>query len=103
MKQHWISSQYNKHCRYCGSKQNLTKDHILPKSRGGSNTNRNYQILCSFCNHSKSNLTDVEIANIFRDVKSRGVWYPWEDKYKRWLNYIEVQREENGLNSLNWG
>jgi hypothetical protein len=28
----------NHECAYCGSKRNLTIDHIIPKSRGGQNT-----------------------------------------------------------------
>lgn len=33
----------------------ITKDHILPKSRGGTTTLRNLQPLCIKCNMSKSN------------------------------------------------
>lgn len=33
----------------------LTKDHIIPKSKGGSNTLDNYQTMCSVCNWSKGN------------------------------------------------
>lgn len=31
----------------------LTKDHIIPKSKGGSNTLDNYQIMCFDCNMEK--------------------------------------------------
>jgi hypothetical protein len=41
-------------CVKCGSKEKLEYDHIIPLSRGGSNTARNIQILCETCNHSKS-------------------------------------------------
>lgn len=33
----------------------LTKDHIIPRSRGGKNCNDNYQLLCEYCNGIKSN------------------------------------------------
>lgn len=33
----------------------LTKDHILPRSRGGKNMIDNYQTLCFECNNRKSN------------------------------------------------
>jgi Holliday junction resolvasome RuvABC ATP-dependent DNA helicase subunit len=42
------------HCAKCGSQENLEYDHIIPVSKGGSNTARNIQLLCERCNRSKS-------------------------------------------------
>lgn len=41
-------------CRKCGSRSNLEYDHIIPVSRGGSNTARNIELLCEVCNRAKS-------------------------------------------------
>lgn len=41
-------------CCGCGSKEKLEYDHIIPVSKGGSNTERNIQLLCEQCNRSKS-------------------------------------------------
>jgi len=41
-------------CAKCGNQENLEYDHIIPVSKGGSNTARNIQLLCEKCNRSKS-------------------------------------------------
>ncbi|HEX3717357.1 MAG TPA: HNH endonuclease [Verrucomicrobiae bacterium] len=41
-------------CAKCGSRVNLEYDHIVPVSKGGSNTARNVELLCESCNRSKS-------------------------------------------------
>lgn len=47
-------------CVYCGSKKNLTLDHVIPKSRGGSNEWTNLVTCCSSCNRHKDNRTPEE-------------------------------------------
>jgi hypothetical protein len=36
-------------CSRCGSRENLEYDHIIPISKGGSNTARNIELLCERC------------------------------------------------------
>jgi hypothetical protein len=40
-------------CVDCGSRERLEFDHIVPVSRGGSNTARNIELRCELCNRAK--------------------------------------------------
>ena len=40
-------------CQYCGATQNLTFDHLVPRSRGGRTTWENVVTACSACNLKK--------------------------------------------------
>ena len=47
-------------CQYCGKKfkrENLTRDHVIPKSQGGKNTWNNIVTACNDCNSKKANRT----------------------------------------------
>lgn len=57
-------------CGYCGSKKNLTIDHIIPRSRGGGNTWENLVTCCSNCNTKKGDRTP-EDANMKLRVKPK--------------------------------
>jgi 5-methylcytosine-specific restriction endonuclease McrA len=43
-------------CQYCGSRANLTVDHVIPRSKGGSSDWENIVASCAPCNRRKGNL-----------------------------------------------
>lgn len=50
----------NYQCVYCGSRKELTLDHVIPKSRGGLNDWTNLVTSCSKCNIKKADRTPDE-------------------------------------------
>jgi len=61
-------------CQYCGiqeSANELTFDHIVPRSRGGRTTWQNVTAACSVCNLKKANRTPKEAGMALRRVANR--------------------------------
>jgi 5-methylcytosine-specific restriction endonuclease McrA len=46
---------YRSECWRCGTKENLSMDHIVPITRGGNHAVGNIMTLCRSCNSSKGN------------------------------------------------
>lgn len=57
-----IKERWDYECAYCGSNKDLTIDHIIPRSKGGTDFTKNVVCCCHDCNQSKSHT-------------------PWEDWY----------------------
>jgi 5-methylcytosine-specific restriction endonuclease McrA len=51
----------NHRCQFCGVSNNLTIDHIIPKSRGGEDSWENLITACIRCNNKKGNKTLDEV------------------------------------------
>jgi len=66
-------------CQYCGSKpgtQNLTYDHVIPRSRGGKTVWDNIVTCCIPCNSRKADRTPEEARMILRTKPSKPEWSP---------------------------
>lgn len=50
-------------CVYCGSRRELTLDHVIPKSKGGKSTWTNLVTACKSCNSHKGDMS-VEEAGL---------------------------------------
>jgi 5-methylcytosine-specific restriction endonuclease McrA len=47
-------------CQYCGTRANLTVDHVIPRSKGGPSSWENIVAACAPCNRRKGNLTPIQ-------------------------------------------
>lgn len=61
-----VTAKKGKKCHYC-DKDATTVDHVIPKSRGGSNRMDNLVPACRECNHKKADLP-VEDFTLQQDV-----------------------------------
>lgn len=49
-----IKQRFDHCCAYCGEQRKLTRDHVIPISKGGSNTADNVVPACKPCNSRKN-------------------------------------------------
>jgi 5-methylcytosine-specific restriction endonuclease McrA len=57
-------------CQYCGSRSNLTVDHVIPRSKGGGSSWDNIVASCAPCNRRKGDRLPHQI-NMHPRVKPR--------------------------------
>ncbi len=58
-------------CQYCGTTQNLTVDHVMPKSRGGEDSWENLTTACIRCNNKKGDRTPEESKMHLHSIPKR--------------------------------
>ena len=75
-----LMARFKNRCWYCGISfrgQQVHIDHIIPKSRGGSDKESNLAAVCSFCNYAKAtHLLDVYMGWL-EWVRSGGSFTPF--------------------------
>ena len=60
-----ILDRYGNKCLRCGTKRGIAVDHVIPLSRGGTNTADNLQPLCGTCNSYKgTKSTDYRVSGL---------------------------------------
>ena len=66
----YLLEKWKRTCAYCGKTDvPLEIEHIVPKSRGGSNRVSNLTIACHECNQAKNNLTAEEFG--YPDIQAK--------------------------------
>ena len=80
-------------CQYCGSKSNLTIDHIIPKQKGGKDSWENLIIACSPCNSRKGNRSLIEAKMKLMKVPKKPNRFMYFNQYinqknEGWKEYL---------------
>jgi 5-methylcytosine-specific restriction endonuclease McrA len=84
-------------CQYCGSKDDLTFDHVIPRSKGGRTTWENVVTACAPCNLRKSDRLPREIRMwplqppyqpTVHDLHNAGRAFPPNHLHESWLDYL---------------
>ena len=94
VKEQWdrILLVYDSSCVYCGTKSNLTMDHVVPLSLGGTHTIDNIVPACQSCNASKgdrllSELTDGGLLVVARLAAVAATQRHTKSLFKTTLSY----------------
>ena len=84
-------------CQYCGARDDLTFDHVIPRSKGGLTTWENVVAACAPCNLKKANRMPSEIKMFphqapyhptVHDLHNNGRAFPPNHLHQSWLDYL---------------
>jgi 5-methylcytosine-specific restriction endonuclease McrA len=84
-------------CQYCGAREDLTFDHVIPRSRGGTTTWENVVAACSPCNLRKADRMPAEATMVpaaapfqpsVHDLHQNGRQFPPNYLHDSWLDYL---------------
>ena len=82
-----IKERWEYQCAYCGNGSELTIDHVVPRSRGGSDFTKNVVCCCNSCNQQKSHTPWEEwyFSQEFFNV----------DRYQKIKDWMEPEPSKN--------
>ena len=84
-------------CQYCNTRDELTFDHVIPRSKGGQTTWENVVAACSPCNLRKGSMTLKEsgmqlakfpFAPSVQDLHANGRLFPPNYLHQSWMDYL---------------
>jgi 5-methylcytosine-specific restriction endonuclease McrA len=84
-------------CQYCGARDDLTFDHVIPRSKGGMTTWENVVAACSPCNLTKADKLPREaqmhpmqtpFTPALSDLHKAGKHFPPNYLHESWMDYL---------------
>ena len=84
-------------CQYCGDRDDLTFDHLIPRSRGGQTRWDNVVTACAPCNLAKGGRTPREAGvtphraprrPTMYELQDHGRKFPPNHLHESWLDYL---------------
>ncbi len=84
-------------CQYCGSRGDLTFDHVTPRSRGGTTSWDNVVAACSPCNLRKGSKSlkqsGLHLSHLPRqpsaeEMQAHGRRFPPNHLHESWMDYL---------------
>ena len=84
-------------CQYCAAREDLTFDHLIPRSKGGLTTWENVVAACSPCNLRKGDKLPAEVemwprqhpyAPTLHDLHRNGRMFPPNFLHESWMDYL---------------
>ena len=76
-------------CQYCGTRKDLTLDHVIPRSKGGKSTWNNLVTACKRCNTRKGDNSPEEVGIMLKIAPFRP-------------NYVMFLRDFSGFHGGEW-
>lgn len=84
-------------CQYCAAHEDLTFDHVIPRSKGGMTTWENVVAACSTCNLRKSDRLPADVhmwparmpfQPSVNDLHQNGRLFPPNYLHDSWVDYL---------------
>lgn len=93
-------------CQYCGhapGREQLTIDHVVPRSKGGRSTWNNVVVACVRCNSEKGDRLPSECGMVPRVAPKKPSWFsafrmvPGERERSAWERFVDAPQWETKL------
>ncbi|WP_137391190.1 HNH endonuclease [Rhodoligotrophos defluvii] len=84
-------------CQYCGARDDLTFDHVIPRSKGGQTTWDNVVAACAPCNLAKGGMLPAQarmwparkpVQPTVHELHANGRLFPPNYLHESWLDYL---------------